>query len=83
METYLEVTKANVEELNEMNIVCAAGDELTCEVTYDINRADPNVGYSSDDVQITSVTCEGTNVERFLDMNKLHEEALEEYGTLE
>ena len=27
--------------------------------------------------------CEGTNVERFLDMNKLHEEALEEYGTLE
>jgi len=79
MEAYLEVNEENVVELNEAGIDCNDGGELTCEVTYDINHADPDVGHNSDDVQITSVTCDGTDVERFFDSDKLHEDAAQDH----
>jgi len=78
MEAYLEVTTENVDELNDLGITCKDGDELTCDVTYDINRADPDVGIMSDDFQITSVTYDGTDVTHFFDEDKLTEEAAED-----
>lgn len=71
MEANLEITTENIEDLIELGIPCIEGNELICEVTYDINRADPDVGIMTDNVEITSVTYNGTGVERFFDMDKL------------
>jgi hypothetical protein len=74
MITYLEVTDENLEDLRELGLDCNEGDELECEVAFDVNRADPDVGIMSDDVQVTSVTCNGFDVERFFDEDDLHEQ---------
>jgi hypothetical protein len=78
MITYLEVTDENLEDLRELGLDCNEGDELECEVAFDVNRADPDVGIMSDDVQVTSVTCNGFDVERFFDEDDLHEQAMDD-----
>lgn len=75
MITYLEVTEENVDTLNDRGIKCVEGDELEIVVEFDINRADPEVGINSDDVQVTSVTCNTISVSDLLDEDKLHDEA--------
>ena len=82
MLTYLEITDENIQALIELGIPAIEGDELECEVTYDINRADPEVGIMSDDFQVTSVTHDGTDVERFFDVDKLTEEASDDREAL-
>lgn len=78
MITYLEVTDENIEDLRELGLDCNNGDELECEVNFDVNHADPDVGIMSDDVQITSVTCNGFDVEDFFDSDDLHDQAMED-----
>lgn len=71
MEAYLEVTEENVADLTELGFKAVVGEELTCEVEYDKCPADPSVGIDYGYCEVTSVTCEGKDMDAFFDFDKL------------
>lgn len=81
----LKVTSENVDDLIELGITAIEGEEIVCNVEYEVNHADPSVGINLDDVQITSVTClsgchndPDVDVESFFDLDDIYQEALQD-----
>jgi len=71
MEEYLEITEENVEQLKEMGLTVAVGEELTCEVDYAVYGADPDAGISEAYPQVFSVTYNDVDVTVFCDLEAI------------
>ena len=74
-ETYLEVTDENRSFLLQLGFDVEVGDELTCEVCYDVCSEDRAVGIMQAYADISSVECQGWDMERFFNLDHLTEDA--------
>ena len=78
MEVYLQADRDNIDDLRDLGFDVELDDELTCDVIYDVNLADPDVGINSPSCDVRSVDCNGENVSMFFCLEDLCESA-EEY----
>ncbi len=76
-DAFLTVTDENVTDLHDLGIYCEVEDELYCQVDYDVNRADRNVGIMSDDVQVHKVYCGRVDVTSYFDDDALRQQILD------
>ena len=75
MEVYLQVDCDNIDDLQDEGFDVELDDELTCEVIYDVNPADPDVGINSPSCDVRAVECNGVDVSRFFCLEDLCESA--------
>ena len=75
MEVYLQVDLDNIDDLMDEGFDVKPEEELVCEVIYDVNPADPDVGINSSSCDVRAVECNGVDVSRFFCLEDLCESA--------